>query len=339
MFLSVPLSAVPQGGGEVLLCLLLSSALCLGVVLLVRTRKGCLRERKVAEAAPAPFSRPGRRHLVVAEADPDTQGFIRKVFNDYDVDVCQDGEEALKIVTTTHTDAVITGLRLVRLDGFRLCRRIKGSPSTNHIPVIVLAADADGSSELACAELGADRFFVKPVSAGILRASVAQAISVREMLRNKMKNREPFDYGAVSISPYDETLRAKILSVIARNIGNAEFGVAELSREIGISRVHLNRKLKEMMDVSPSALIKNVRLKQAAWLLVGNENPSVSEVAYRTGFSSPSYFSTAFRNYFGFSPTEFVSRFSDSQKRESLKFLFEGEFLHDPDEWHKLECL
>ncbi|NJO69610.1 MAG: helix-turn-helix transcriptional regulator [Bacteroidetes bacterium] len=92
---------------------------------------------------------------------------------------------------------------------------------------------------------------------------------------------------------------------------------------MGLSRVHLNRKLKENINISPNNLIKSIRLKQAAYLLIKNK-VNVSEVAYKVGFSSPSYFSNNFREYFGMAPSEFVVKYMDSDDKEILNKLFEG---------------
>ena len=118
------------------------------------------------------------------------------------------------------------------------------------------------------------------------------------------------------------SLKDRVMEVIKRNLDNPEFGVDDLSREVGMSRVHLNRKLKETLGISPSNLIKSTRMKQAAYLLV-HDKVNISEVAYRVGFSTPSYFSNSFRSYFGLSPKEFVAKYSDVTDRETLDKLFE----------------
>jgi AraC-like DNA-binding protein len=113
-----------------------------------------------------------------------------------------------------------------------------------------------------------------------------------------------------------------VIETIRKNIENPEFSVDDLSREVGLSRVHLNRKLKENITISPSNLIRSIRLKQAAYLLIKNK-VNVSEVAFKVGFSSHSYFSNNFREYFGLAPTEFVSKYTDADDKEALNKLFE----------------
>jgi AraC-like DNA-binding protein len=117
-------------------------------------------------------------------------------------------------------------------------------------------------------------------------------------------------------------LMDRVMEIVKQNLDNPEFGVEDLSREVGMSRVHMNRKLKEALGISPSSLIKSTRMKQAAYLLV-HDKVNISEVAYRVGFSTPSYFSNSFRSYFGLSPKEFVAKYSDVTDREELDKLFQ----------------
>lgn len=130
-----------------------------------------------------------------------------------------------------------------------------------------------------------------------------------------------FNFQDKELSSADEKLLNRVADCISKNLGDPDFTVDELADQIGISRVHLNRKLKELIDTSPSSLIKNTRLKQAAFLLVQN-NVTIAEVAYSVGFSSPAYFSSNFSAYFGMTPKEFVNTYTeDPSNPELLKLL------------------
>ncbi len=263
----------------------------------------------------------GMKRIVIVDDDQDTRLFISKTFNDYNVDAFGNGDDAWSDITTSKVDAVITDLHMPGMDGYALCRKIRRNPMTSHIPLIVLTSVDDEGSEQLCSDLGADRYFVKPVSTDLLRSGVAQAISARESIRLKLMNADAHDYAAVKVMPYDEKLKARILQAINERYSDPDFGVEELSLAVGISRVHLNRKLKAIMGVSPSVLLKNTRLKQAAFLLVDNSQPNVSEIAYKVGFSAQSYFSVAFHEYFGMTPTEFAFHYGGN--REKVEHLFE----------------
>ena len=141
-------------------------------------------------------------------------------------------------------------------------------------------------------------------------------------MKGKFSGGTHIDYDEVKVTSSETGLTDRVMEVVKRNLDNPEFGVEDLSREVGMSRVHMNRKLKETLGISPSSLIKSTRMKQAAYLLV-HDKVNISEVAYRVGFSTPSYFSNSFRGYFGLSPKEFVAKYSDVTDRETLDKLFE----------------
>lgn len=144
------------------------------------------------------------------------------------------------------------------------------------------------------------------------------------VVKEKGKTVKAIDYRFDELTMTDgsDKLVGKVIDVIRKNIDNSDFSVEDLSREIGISRVHLNRKLKELMNISPSNLIKSIRLKQAAFLLINNK-VNISEVAYKVGFSTHSYFSNSFHDYFGMTPKEFVSRYIDCKDEDTLKRIFQ----------------
>lgn len=127
----------------------------------------------------------------------------------------------------------------------------------------------------------------------------------------------------INLESSDEKLLNRIMKAINKNLGDSDFGVEELSKEVGLSRVHLNRKLKDLLDTSPSALIKNVRLRHATYLLVKND-VSVAEVAYSVGFSSPSYFTTNFTQFFGITPKDFIATYAADPDEDRLQKFLNG---------------
>ena len=131
-----------------------------------------------------------------------------------------------------------------------------------------------------------------------------------------------YDYEEITIPSAEKMFLPKVVETIKAHISDPDFGVEELSREIGMSRVHMNRKLKESINISPSSFIKSIKLKQGAYLLVNNK-VNISEVAYRVGFSTHSYFSSSFKEYFGLSPKEFVGKYSVPGQEEALNKLLE----------------
>ena len=141
-------------------------------------------------------------------------------------------------------------------------------------------------------------------------------------MRNKFSKDIDYGYSKIQMANTENQLINRVINIIRANMENTEFSVEELSHEVGMSRVHLNRKMKEIMNISPSNLIRSIRLKQAAFLLLNNK-VNISEVAYRVGFSTHSYFSNSFHDYFGMTPKEFVAKYMDCKDEETLKKIFE----------------
>jgi len=261
------------------------------------------------------------RSIVIVDDDSEIRDYLLSELKDrYNVNTFSTGLDAWASISTTQPDVVVTDLMMSGMDGLELCRKIKQNPVTNHIPVIILTSSSDESSQLETTDSGADRFLSKPVSIDLLRSTIAQVISTRETIRGKFSNENRYDYEEVKLPSYGDRFMNKVMEVIKEHLDDAEFGVEQLSAEVGMSRVHMNRKLKETMGISPSGLIKSTRMKQAAYLLV-HSKVNIAEVAYRVGFSTPSYFSNSFRSYFGMSPKEFITKYSDSDL-ESLDKLF-----------------
>lgn len=263
-----------------------------------------------------------RKRIILVDDDSEMRAYLKMELQTiYNVEVCANGKEAWGKISTSIPDAVITDLMMERMDGAELCEKIKKNPGTNHIPVILLTSSTDEQSQQRCIDSGADRFFTKPISLDILKSALANAISTRETMRNKFGRDLDYGYGDIKIPDSDNQLAVKVIAVIRKNIENTDFSVEELSREIGMSRVHLNRKLKETMNISPSNLIRSIRLKQAAYLLINNK-VNISEVAYKVGFSTHSYFSNSFHDYFGMTPKEFVAQYANCTDEETLQKLF-----------------
>lgn len=150
---------------------------------------------------------------------------------------------------------------------------------------------------------------------------------LNDELREKQRQRKrrsdlSIDYSQTKMSSSDEKLMRRVMDVIHKNMGDPDLSVETLSQEVGISRVHLNRKMKELIDSSPSQLIKNVRLKQAAYLLIQSD-VTVAEVAYSVGFSSPAYFTSNFSQFYGMTPKEFVSAYTENPDSQELKQLLD----------------
>jgi len=263
-----------------------------------------------------------KKNLVLIDDDDEMRDYLAmELGGDYNVRTFASAKDAWSVISTELPDAVVTDMIMDGWSGLDLCRKVKENPSTNHIPVIILTSQGDDEAFKNSTESGADRFLTKPVALEILRATIDNVIATRVALRNKFGNVMEYDYSDIQLTSRNKELIDNVMKVIKEHLDDPEFSVENLSQEVGMSRVHLNRKMQELINQSPSKLIKSMRLKQAAYLLINNE-VNISEVAYRVGFSTPSYFTNSFHDYYGMTPKEFVAKYLNCSNEETLRKIF-----------------
>ena len=265
-----------------------------------------------------------KKTVLVVDDDQGLCKYVASQISDkYNVIIAHSGNTAWQKILTARPDAVVTDIRMPDGDGIELCKRIKANPETDNLPIVMLTSENSDMAEITSLNLQVDHFISKPFNVLKLKGAIAQGLKVREKMIGKMRRNEvDFDYTEQTIDSADDKLFVRINESLKKNLDDSSFGVNELASIVGISRVHLNRKMKDRYSVSPNNFIRSYRLKQAAYLLINN-NVNVSEVAYRVGFSSHSHFSNTFREYFGMTPKEFVAYYTEHPDDETLKKLLE----------------
>ena len=193
------------------------------------------------------------------------------------------------------------------MDGLTLCHKVKQNANVNHVPIILLTAKSKPEDKLEGIDIGADAYMVKPFNTELLKSTIANLIANRKLLRNKFSGAQQQEdkIEKLSIKSSDEILLNKIMKVVNENLANSDLNVSMLATNVGLSRVHIHRKLKELTNLSARDFIKNIRLQQAANLLK-EKKLTISEVAYATGYSNLSHFSTSFKEAYGMSPKEYM---------------------------------
>jgi signal transduction histidine kinase/ligand-binding sensor domain-containing protein/DNA-binding response OmpR family regulator len=205
---------------------------------------------------------------------------------------------------------IVADIIMPEMDGIELCRTVKQDNRTSHIPVILLTSRASEEQRVEGFEAGADDYITKPFSFEILELRIKNLIAEREMLKKRFQKQIEIKPGEISITSMDEKLIQKALDMVEKNISNTDFSVEELSRELGMSRVHLYKKLLSLTGKTPLEFIRSVRLKRAAQLLLKSQM-RVSEIAFEVGFNNPKYFSKYFKQEFGQLPSEYADHQKD----------------------------
>ncbi len=262
--------------------------------------------------------------LLIVDDKKDILEYLKgELQGDYNVSLAFSGNSAWNMVLQNRPDVIVTDVKMPDGDGIELCRNIKANPELDHIPIIMLTGEGDEQVQLESINLSVDHYMQKPFNIIILKGLLRQVLRVRESMKKHIKRSDiNNDYESIEMDSAEDRLFARINDSLQKHIDDSEFGVQELADDIGISRVHLNRKMKERYGLSPNIFIRSFRLKQAAYLLVHNK-VNVSEVAYRVGFSTHSYFTSSFHEYFGMTPKEFVTAHADGENDEALKKLLE----------------
>ena len=262
-----------------------------------------------ADAVPELPKAGRRQRLVIVEDDEEIREFLRsELSTDYQVSACVNGREGLSEVLRTMPDLVISDVMMPEMDGNTMCSKIKSNAATSHIPVIMLTAKSRDEDQLEGLEMGADSYIPKPFNMDILRRTIVNLIHTHQMLRLKYGRNDQLEEQVEQIkmkSP-DEQLLDRIMKVINKNIGNSDLSVDAIADEVGLSRVHLHRKMKELTGQTPHDFIRNIRLKQAANLLTSH-NMNITEVMYACGFNNAASFSTIFKKFYGMSPRDYMN--------------------------------
>jgi DNA-binding response OmpR family regulator len=246
--------------------------------------------------------------IVIAEDDDEIRGYLEnELSKDYDVRACTNGREALSEVLHTKPDLVVSDVMMPEMDGNTLCSKIKTNPSTNHIPVILLTAKNRDEDKLEGLETGADSYIVKPFNMDILRRTIINLLNSHRLLQLKYGRNDSLEEQVedVKMKSPDEKLLDRVMAAINEHLDDSDLSVDMIAEQVGISRVHLHRKMKELTGQTPHDFIRNLRLKQAANLLA-NHGMNVTEVMYACGFSNSASFSTVFKKFYGMSPRDYM---------------------------------
>lgn len=249
-----------------------------------------------------------RSRILIVDDDDDIRDFLQAELSEaYRIEACANGVEALQKTVEHLPDIVVSDIIMPEMDGITLLKRLKGNTTTSHIPVILLTTKGELADKLKGLETGADAYLAKPFVVDELVALINNLVSGRNLLRGKFSGvQDQIDKAEkIELKGNDEQLMERIMKSVNKHIGDEDYGVEILASEVGLSRVQLHRRMKEMTGIATSDFIRNIRIKQAAELLAQNK-VNVSQVAYAVGFQNRSYFSSVFKNYYGVTPQEYA---------------------------------
>jgi len=244
--------------------------------------------------------------LIVEDNDTLTEFLQQSLQNKYKIATASDGEIAWNMIQKKLPDLIISDVMMPNMDGFELCRLVKSTYETSHIPVILLTALNEKSQELHGLGLGADDYLTKPFDMTLLHQRISNIIQNRKIVRDKalrLIDEDESEGKSIYLNELDDQFIKKAVKVVHANMDNAQFNKEAFASEMNVSSSLLYKKIKSLTDLSPIDFIRSIRLNHALKLLQSGKY-TVTEVSELCGFSSVKYFSAAFKAYFGKSPSK-----------------------------------
>lgn len=244
--------------------------------------------------------------VLVIDDNQDVRDYVKMLLQDkYVVVEAVNGLEGVKQAMKYVPDVVVCDVMMPVMDGIACCKRLKSELQTSHIPVLMLTAYAMDEQRIQGYDSGADAYLTKPFNAKLLMTRIRNLIDNRKRLKSLAE--DVMGGGKQSLGEVDKGFVEKLKTLIDEKMGDSELSVEDLGAELGLGRVQLYRKTKSLTGYAPNELLRIARLRKAASLLASSEK-TVAEITYEVGFSSPSYFTKCYKDYFGESPSEFLKR-------------------------------
>lgn len=248
--------------------------------------------------------------VLVVEDNPEMRELVSDQLRDegYNIQEAGNGEEAWNILTNNdNISLIVSDVMMPIMDGFELCKKVKSTEKTSHIPVILLTAKTSDESRMEGYKMGADYYLTKPFSTAELLDRIKYLQKQRASMKQKFQHDEENEVAQLTYSPIDEELITRAQKIVESHLSDKEYNVDKFSSDMCASRMTLYRKIHSITGQSPSEFITTIRLKHAANLL-RTTTLTTFYISEQTGFSSPSYFTKHFKKMFGMLPKEYRNK-------------------------------
>ena len=243
--------------------------------------------------------------ILIIEDNDDLNSFLsNRLEGSYEVLTAKDGNEGMNKAFDVVPDLIISDIIMPGMSGLKLAEILKNDLRTSHIPIILLTAKTSIEDQIEGMKSFADLFISKPFNLKYLEESIVSLLRNRAVLREHFISELPSESRSNSSNKLDRKFISEFTSLIESNLANEDLSVDDIYKGLGISKIQLYRKTKALLGFSVNDYILSVRLQKAKYLLM-NEDLTISEVAYKVGFSSQAYFSTVFKSKFSVTPSEF----------------------------------
>lgn len=251
-----------------------------------------------------------KHKIMIVDDDSELLAYVSAELRQwYRVDVFSNGIDALQTLLSQECDLVMSDVVMPGMDGIELLKRIKQNPNTSHIPVVLLSTQSEVADRLAGFKHGANAYIAKPFSIDELHARIDSIIGNLHRLRCKFSGtqQQHDKVETVEMDDANSLLMQRIMKSVNMHIADKDYSVDVMAQEVGLSRVQLHRKMKEITGLSTGKFIRNIRMEQACRLILEKKN-NIAQISYSVGFDDPTYFSTVFKQYYGVAPSEYAKK-------------------------------
>ncbi|SNR66192.1 Signal transduction histidine kinase [Lutibacter agarilyticus] len=253
-----------------------------------------------------------RSQILVVEDNPDFSSLICTFLSDYyQVEYAKNGSEGLAVLKQRNIDIIVSDIMMPEMDGFEFCNIVKSQIESSHIPVILLTALSSSENVMVGLDKGADAYIMKPFDENILLKQIENLLEQRRRIHENF-TKQFISKKTIDAGGLDNFFLNRVRTVVENNLSNENFSLEKLTDEIMISRSNLHRKIKSLSGLSTSDFVNLVRIKYAVKLII-EENYRFSEVTYKVGFSSQSYFTRCFKKVYNVSPKEYFENLKTNE--------------------------
>ena len=248
----------------------------------------------------------GKYRILVVDDNEELRHFLRNSLHEtYLISEATDGESGYATALEENPDLIISDVMMPGIDGIEFCRMIRENIETSHIPFLMLTAKDALASNIAGVESGADYYFAKPLSMDLLEHTIRNILLQKQKLKDKYLKDSFADLKDLAHTSKEKVFMEGLISLIESQLSNTEMNIDQLCMQVGMSRTKMYHTIRGITGQSISDFIRTIRLKKAAELLTRNDLP-ISEVMYQVGIQTQSYFTKAFKQEFGKTPTQFI---------------------------------
>lgn len=246
--------------------------------------------------------------ILIIEDNADMRKYIcRTLEESYQIIECCDGEQGINKAIEYSPDLVVSDVLMPHKNGFEVCKTLKENLPTSHIPIILLTACSLDTQKAIGFESGADAYISKPFNSNLLKIRIKKLIENRQKIKDVFSDNFINSSKKILLEKQEQEFIDKFELFIHNHISNTDLNIDNVAMHMGMSKSQLYRKVKYLTNYAPNELIKIIRLKFSKNILL-TSNKSVSEVAYCSGFSSPSYFTKCFREFYDESPSDYINK-------------------------------